>query len=182
MIHRKPDIHTLVHMARGAVTAYPAVVSVRLRPIAMLLAALLAVAASACENEGRSDEARDTAIRYLEALDGATEDRGWSVLSPSMREHSGSAEQYVALAEAIDAPMAIEDVTLFYEDDGLYDFTVTTAEPIDDAHATALFTPLGPSSVACQVGERSFRLAVIVGVIFFEEHAGITGNECPKGG
>ncbi len=147
------------------------------------MAALLALAASACENEGRSDEARGTALRYLEALDGAAQDRGWSVLSPSMREHSASAEEeYVGLAEAIDTPMAIEDITLFYEDDGFYDFTVTTAEPIDDAHATALFNPLGTSSVGCQVDERSFRLAVIVGVVFFEEHAGVTGNECPKSG
>ena len=38
------------------------------------------------------------------------------------------------------------------------------------------------AGIACQVDERSFRLAVIVGVVFFEEHAGITGNECPKGG
>ena len=75
--------------------------------------------------------------------------------------------------------MPIEDLTLHYEDDGLYDFTVTTVEPIDAAHAAVLFTPLGTSSVACQLDERTFRLAVIVGVVFFEEHAGVTGNECP---
>ncbi|MDQ2673925.1 MAG: hypothetical protein M3Y40_04660 [Chloroflexota bacterium] len=152
----------------------------RRRTVTWALAVLLAIATTACENEGRSDEARGTAIRYLEALDGAARDRGWSVLSPSMREHSGPAGNYLALAEAIDTPMAIADIALFYEDDGLYDFTVTAAEPIDEAHAAALFTPLGTSSVACRVDERTFRLAVIVGVLFFEEHAGVTGNECPK--
>jgi hypothetical protein len=55
--------------------------SVGRRSILWALATLLAVSASACENEGRSDEARATALRYLEALDVSDEDRGWSVLS-----------------------------------------------------------------------------------------------------
>ncbi len=143
------------------------------------IVATLALIASGCENEGRSDEARLTALRYLEALDGAAQDRGWSELSATMREHSGPMDDYLALAEAIEAPMQVEDVTLHYEDDGFYEFTVTTAEPIDGAHAAALFTPLGTSSVACQLDDRSFRLAVIVGVVFFAEQAGVTGNECP---
>jgi hypothetical protein len=73
-------------------------------------------------------------------------------------------------------------VTLSYEDDGFYDFTVTTAGPIDSAHAAILFEMLGSgSSIACSIGPDSFRIAVIVGVLMFTEHAGITGNECPAG-
>jgi hypothetical protein len=152
----------------------------RWRSLVLAACALAAFVATACENEGRSDEARSTVLRYLAALDGAEDDRGWSVLSESMRSLSGSREAYVELASQADDPLSIESVTLHYEDDGFYDFTVTTAEPIGAAHAAALFDEIGSgSAIACSIGPDSFRIAVIVGVLMFTEHTGITGNECP---
>jgi hypothetical protein len=150
------------------------------RPFLVLAACALAFAATACENDGRSDEARSTVLRYLAALDGAEDDRGWSVLSESMRSLSGSREAYVELASQADASLSFESVTLYYEDDGFYDFTVTTAEPMDSAHAALLFNKLGSGSpIACSIAPASFRIAVIVDVLMSTEHAGITGNDCP---
>lgn len=152
------------------------------RFLVLAACAIAAFTATGCENEGRSDEARSTVLRYLGALDGAEDDRGWSVLSESMRSLSGSRETYVELARQADDSLTIDSVTLYYEDDGFYDFTVTTADPMDSAHAAILFDELGSgSSIACSIGPDSFRIAVIVGVLMFTEHAGITGNECPAG-
>lgn len=153
------------------------------RTLAAAFAVLIPLAATGCENEGRSEEARQTVLRYLRALDGEAQDRGWSSLSASMREHSGSADDYLARAEQAGTPMTIDEVALVYEDDGFYDFLVTTDAPIDRAHADVLFDRLGTGSpIACQLGDSSFRIAVIVGVLAFQEHAGVTGNDCPADG
>jgi hypothetical protein len=54
--------------------------------------------------------------------------------------------------------------------------------PIDSAHAALLFDQPGIGSpIACRIGPDSFRISVIVGVLVFTEHAGITGNTCPEG-
>lgn len=150
-------------------------------PVLILAAcSLVALAGAACENEGRSDEARRTVLRYLAALGGAEDDRGWSVLSESTRSLSGGREAYVELANRADSSLPIESVTLHYEDDGFYEFTVTTAGPIDAARAAVLFDELGSGSpIACSTGSDSFHIAVIVGVLIFTEHAGITSSGCP---
>lgn len=46
----------------------------------------LAVVLCGCENEGRSDEARETLVRYLAAIAGGSDEHGWSLLSSDSRE------------------------------------------------------------------------------------------------
>jgi hypothetical protein len=130
------------------------------------------------ENEGRSGEARATVVRYLEALRGAEDDRGWALLSASMREGSGSRDEYIALASSANARLATDHVRLTYEDDGFYVFTVTASTEIADGYAEALFEARGRNSpIACRSGPTRFEIGVGIG--FFSPFAGVSGNACP---
>lgn len=142
----------------------------------------MAVVLSSCaifENEGRADEARATVVRYLDALGGAEPDRGWSILSASMRD--GYPEDlYLRVASTAHGPPRIDDIELTYEDDGFYAFTVSYGGDLDHAFAQVLFTSSGAelSPIACPNGPDQFEMAVIIGV---GEFAGITENSCPDG-
>lgn len=142
---------------------------------------LLTLALASCglaETEGRSDEARATLVRYLAAVGGAEDDRGWSVLSASMRDSYGTRDDYLELAMvAADAPLLIQDVKLVYEDDGFYSFSVTTTIPPDPAYAELLFRPrLLESAVACPTRPDEFEIAIIIAP--FSEFDGVTGVTC----
>jgi hypothetical protein len=96
------------------------------------------------ESEGRSSEARATLTSYLNALAGAADDRGWSLLSESTRDGYGEREAVLELADlAGDALLPIQDVRLIYEDDGFYQFAVTTTDPMDPIYAELLFRAAG---------------------------------------
>jgi hypothetical protein len=154
----------------------------RLAPFLMLVVVVVAIGVrvrNVVENEGRSEEAHATVLRYLAALGGSEADRGWSILSASMRDGSGSRDEYIELASSTDATLATNDVHLTYEDDGFYLFTVTLAREIEPGHAEALFDPRGPNSpIACRTGPDQFEIAVIIG--FFSEFAGVSGSSCPS--
>lgn len=102
----------------------------------VLLVSLLG--SCAFENEGRSDEAEETVRRYLAAVAGADEVRGWSMLSASMQESTVTRESYIEV--------------------GFYQFAVTTAAPIRAAYAELLFrTRWAESTIGCPTGLRSSR-------------------------
>jgi hypothetical protein len=108
---------------------------------ALTLALALLASCAMAETEGHADAARATLSRYLAELGGNSDHRGWSVLSESMREQYGSRDDYVERADrAGEAELPVLGFDLVYEDDGFYEFTVTTAEPIDRAYADLLFS------------------------------------------
>jgi hypothetical protein len=152
---------------------------VRLGRVLGVVALLVVVGGCVFENEGRSGEAEKTVRHYLAAVAGADADRGWSVLSAHMRESHSTREAYVDLAEAAgDAPLPINDIRLIYEDDGFYEFAVTTTEPIHSAYAELLFRPRSlESTIGCLTGPGKFTIAVIIGA--FSESDGVTGDSCP---
>src|SRR5687767_8681742 len=99
---------------------------------------LLAMLIGACENEGRSDEARQTVAGFLAALAGGSDDFGWSLLNGDARE-SLDADEYGALAlAAVDEELVAASIELLYEDDGFYDFAVTFRKPIPPGYAELL--------------------------------------------
>jgi hypothetical protein len=131
--------------------------------LCVLALLVLALVASACENEGRSDEARELVVRYLAALAGGSDDHGWSLLDAETRERLDP-DVYEALAQAADdvqvVPKAIE---LLYEDDGAYQFSVTFAEPI----------PAGYAAFFAQVNEFGNRFACVSEPNIVELYVGI---------
>jgi hypothetical protein len=150
------------------------------RTASLVLLTVLLTSCGLAETEGRSDEARATLDRYLGAVGGAEDDRGWSVLSSSMRDSYGTRDDYLELAGAADDPLPIAGVRLLYEDDGFYSFSVTTAEPIEPAYAELLFRPrLLDSAVGCQTNPGEFEIAIIIAP--FSEFDGVTGVSCKKG-
>lgn len=138
--------------------------------------------ACAYENEGRSVEAQATLTTFLEHLAGGADDRGWSLLSESTRRGIGSFEDYLALADAArDAELPIHGMRVVYEDDGFYEFAITTAVPIGASYAELLFEfPVFQSFLACQTAPDEFEMAVIIGLL--SEHAGVNANSCPSDG
>jgi hypothetical protein len=109
----------------------------------------------------------------------ADADRGWSVLSAHMRASSVTRGAYIGIGDgAGEAPLAVDDVRLVHEDDGFYEFAVTTAQPIHAAYAELLFrTRWGESTIGCQTAPAEFQISVIIGA--FSEFEGVTGNACP---
>ena len=152
------------------------------RPVRWVLV-VLALAVGSCgivETEGRADEAEMTVRQYLADLAGAAQDRGWSRLSESMRQGIGSREVYVErLPPAGEEDLSVIGVTVAYEDDGFYQFEVSTAQPISEPYADALFRPAGNlASIACQIGDDTLLIVVIIAP--FSEFAGVSGNECKR--
>jgi hypothetical protein len=154
-------------------------IGIRLGTVLGVVGLLVVAGGCVFENEGRSGEAEKTVRDYLAAVAGADADRGWSVLSTHMRESHSTPEAYVDLAEAAgDAPLPINDIRLIYEDDGFYEFAVTTPEPIHPAYTELLFRPASlESTIGCLTGPDAFTIAVIIGA--FSEFDGVTGDSCP---
>jgi hypothetical protein len=144
-----------------------------------LLLALVVGSCGLAETEGRANEAEVTVRQYFADLSGAADDLGWSRLSESMRE-GWSREEYVErLASSGEEDLSLVDVTVAYEDDGFYQFEVSTAQPITEPYADVLFGPAGDfASIACQTGEQ--RLLIVVIIAPFSEFDGISGNECKR--
>jgi hypothetical protein len=143
-----------------------------------VLAGLMALAMilAACENEGRSDEARQTVVRYLTAVASRSDDAGWSILNAHTREYLDR-DAYIALARAgEDAELVPEAIGLLYEDDGLYEFAVSFTEPVsaEDAALLALENEFG-NGLACMPEPDLVELAVIIDPL---TGPGIAVNEC----
>jgi hypothetical protein len=144
--------------------------------LSILTLLALVVFMCACENEGRSDEARATVVRYLAAINGGSGDSGWAVLNGDSRDSLDRGE-YDELAEAIeDAADVPQAIALIYEDDGAYEFAVTFTEPIPPGHA-ALFVLENEfgNSLACMPEPDVVELVVIIHPI---SGPGIATNGC----
>ena len=145
-----------------------------------VLLALLVGSCGVVETEGRADEAEVTVRQYFADLAGAADDRGWSRLSESMREGVGSRDLYVErLPPAGEEELSVANVTVAYEDDGFYQFEVSTAQPIAEPYADLLFRPAGNlAPIACQTGEDTLLIVVIIAP--FSEYNGVSSNECKR--
>jgi hypothetical protein len=141
--------------------------------------AVLAITLAACapfENEGRSGEAEATLSRYLANLAGSSDDRGWSQLTPPMRDAHGPREEYVARVQlAGDAQLSVESMLLVREDDGLYEFAVTVSEPTDP-FSVLFHEPPNWSAIACPIDHRRLQMFVIIAPI--GGSGGVTGPWC----
>ena len=142
--------------------------------IPLLLA--LVMVTSACENEGRSNEARETVVGFLAALAGGSVDHGWSLLDAQTREWLDP-DKYGELAQAADdvevIPKAIE---LLYEDDGAYEFAVTFTEPIPEGYA-AFFAHVNEfgNRFACMPQADVVELSVTIDPL---SGPGVVGSSC----